>query len=282
MAELIKKLGYRTSHGKNYETVQNRLDELKISTEHFTSKTKPAKRTEENVFCENSTAAQTTLRRFYLKQENIKYQCSECGHLGEWNGKPLSLQLDHKDGDNTNNKLDNLRWLCPNCHSQTKTFAGRNQQASTKTNKYNTYRCLNCGKEVTRKSNRCKTCAQKQIKKIRPTRNELKNILQAQNGNFTKVSMMCSVSTTTVRRWCEELNLSSKSKDYKQKIVVEKKESTPPCAVEQVDIDSGNVISTFNSIKEAEKITGIYHISQASNPQSTRKTAGGYIWRRKQ
>jgi 5-methylcytosine-specific restriction endonuclease McrA len=41
--------------------------------------------------------------------------------------KPLRCQVDHADGDSTNNKLENLRLLCPNCHSQTDTFAGRNK-----------------------------------------------------------------------------------------------------------------------------------------------------------
>lgn len=50
------------------------------------------------------------------------YKCARCGNAGEWNGDPLVLQVDHIDGDRTNNVLDNLRLLCPNCHSQTPTF----------------------------------------------------------------------------------------------------------------------------------------------------------------
>ena len=53
----------------------------------------------------------------------IKDECSECGLLPTWNGKKLSIQLDHIDGDRTNNSLINLRLLCPNCHSQTDTFS---------------------------------------------------------------------------------------------------------------------------------------------------------------
>jgi hypothetical protein len=53
------------------------------------------------------------------------YVCSECGQLPEWNGKPLVLQVDHINGDPTDNRPENLRFLCPNCHTQTDTFAGR-------------------------------------------------------------------------------------------------------------------------------------------------------------
>lgn len=49
-----------------------------------------------------------------------------CGQDGVWNGKPLVFHLDHIDGDQNNNKRENNRMLCPNCHSQTPTYAGRN------------------------------------------------------------------------------------------------------------------------------------------------------------
>ena len=56
-------------------------------------------------------------------------KCEICG-LTEWMNKPISLQLHHNDGNRNNNSLDNLKVLCPNCHSQTDSYAGKN------TNKY--------------------------------------------------------------------------------------------------------------------------------------------------
>jgi 5-methylcytosine-specific restriction endonuclease McrA len=53
-------------------------------------------------------------------------KCSTCG-ISEWASRPIKCQVDHINGDSSNNKLDNLRLLCPNCHSQTDTFAGRNK-----------------------------------------------------------------------------------------------------------------------------------------------------------
>jgi len=57
-----------------------------------------------------------------LSEGKLNNICSECGQQPWWNGKPLVLQLDHKDGDKKNNQLDNLRILCPHCHTQTPTW----------------------------------------------------------------------------------------------------------------------------------------------------------------
>lgn len=54
-----------------------------------------------------------------------EYECSEC-KISDWNNKPLTLQIDHIDGDRNNNIINNVRWLCPNCHTQTQTWGVRN------------------------------------------------------------------------------------------------------------------------------------------------------------
>ena len=56
-----------------------------------------------------------------------EYKCECCG-ITEWNGKEIRLQVHHIDGDHFNNELENLQILCPNCHSQTDTFAGKSNK----------------------------------------------------------------------------------------------------------------------------------------------------------
>jgi len=62
-----------------------------------------------------------------LIKEGIKEEKCECCGLSEWRNAPIAHQLHHKDGNRNNNRLDNLELLCPNCHSQTETFTGRNK-----------------------------------------------------------------------------------------------------------------------------------------------------------
>ena len=75
---------------------------------------------------ENSTYSNMTKFKSRLIKANlIEYKCSCCG-ITEWNGKPLTLQLHHINGNNRDNRLENLTFLCPNCHSQTDNFSGKN------------------------------------------------------------------------------------------------------------------------------------------------------------
>jgi hypothetical protein len=62
-----------------------------------------------------------------LLERGRPYKCELCDQLPVWNGRSLTLQLDHKNGNKYDDREENLRFLCPNCHSQTDTFAGRNR-----------------------------------------------------------------------------------------------------------------------------------------------------------
>ena len=70
-------------------------------------------------------ATRASVRNRILKEGLLEYECNEC-NIKDYNGKPLSLELDHINGKGHDHRLENLRWLCPNCHSQTKTFRGKN------------------------------------------------------------------------------------------------------------------------------------------------------------
>ncbi len=71
-------------------------------------------------------ATRASVRKRIIKESLIPYECNECG-ISNWNGQKLSLHLDHMDGNNWNHELSNLRFLCPNCHSLTETYTGKNK-----------------------------------------------------------------------------------------------------------------------------------------------------------
>ena len=93
-----------------------------LSDERITSKFKG------NLFVENSKAARSYIRRLLINENIIEYRCSEC-QLIEWNNKPLSLELEHRNGNGKDNRLENLTFLCPNCHSQTDTWRRKKNNA---------------------------------------------------------------------------------------------------------------------------------------------------------
>lgn len=126
MSDFIKNLGYNAISGGSAQLVRERVYKLNLTDNHFCVKA-PTHRTKDNIFCKDSTASQKTLRKWY-KRENIAYKCSICGLEPFWNGKELSLTLDHINGNNHDNRLENLRWVCPNCDRQLDTFGSKNRK----------------------------------------------------------------------------------------------------------------------------------------------------------
>ena len=124
MKEVIDKIGYTTHNGSNNKTVKKRLQRYEIDTSHFVFQ-KGIRRYPENVFIENSTASQKVLRYWYKKGNYTQYKCSICGQEPFWNGAELTLILDHINGKNHDDRLENLRWVCPNCNQQLPTTGFR-------------------------------------------------------------------------------------------------------------------------------------------------------------
>ncbi len=79
------------------------------------------------------------LKARLLSEGLLRRQCYECGLGPTWNEKPLKLQLDHIDGDRKNNLLENLRILCPNCHTQTETYAAKNRNNPNRSRRKSRY-----------------------------------------------------------------------------------------------------------------------------------------------
>ena len=133
IASVLKKLGL-VATGGNYRIIHRKIKEQKLDTSHFTgqghNKGKKLDRPKislNDILKENSNYQSYKLKNRMLKENRISNKCQECGLENLWNGKPIKLHLDHINGDNTDHRIENLRMLCPNCHSQTETYAGKNK-----------------------------------------------------------------------------------------------------------------------------------------------------------
>ena len=83
-------------------------------------------------FQNNSPANNPWVKRILIEKFDWKEECVSCGLGTEWNNKSIVLHLDHIDGNNRNNNFSNLRFLCPNCHSQTETYCGKGSDGKIK------------------------------------------------------------------------------------------------------------------------------------------------------
>ena len=164
LGEVMSHLGYKSKNSANTrKSIRNRAHKLGLSTDKFNnlSSAKGREIHSDEVYYTKGVYRGSNLAVRFKKLGHIPYQCQCCGNTGQWMGKSLVLQLDHIDGDNTNNELDNLRWLCPNCHSQTPTFGNTNRSSRKKrTREKNTHAvCLHCGKEFTARFKDTKYCS---------------------------------------------------------------------------------------------------------------------------
>jgi HNH endonuclease len=133
--QVLRNLGLSPT-GCNYKTVHVVAARLGLDTSHFTGQghlrgkahSWTPKRALEEILVENSPMVGTSsLKKRLLKEGVLVNHCYECGSPPVWQGKPLVMVLDHKNGNRLDNRLDNLRLLCPNCNSQQTTFAGKNK-----------------------------------------------------------------------------------------------------------------------------------------------------------
>lgn len=150
------------------------------------------------------------LRKAMIKS-GIPYKCLECMLEGMWYNKPLRLQIDHRNGDGLDNRKDNLRFLCPNCHSQTSTFCSLNSARSRARKEPKPICCLDCSGQLSEysKTGVCRPCTNKRVgnKKAKSAPDLVLLVHQVKELGFSATGKLHQVSHTVVRRWIKKFNL---------------------------------------------------------------------------
>lgn len=203
---VLRDLGI-SDHGGNYREFHRHVARLGVPTDHMKGRGHGQSRAAiplEDILVRNSSygGGSSALRRRLLRAGLLEETCAECGGGTHWHGKTLQLQLDHINGDPRDNRLENLRLLCPNCHSQTLTFSGKNRKTERP-------QCLECSHEVWGRSLRCVGCenARRVGRKTKiewPPLEELEEALAS--SNFEQVARDLAVSSNAIRNHIRRLH----------------------------------------------------------------------------
>lgn len=131
-SQVLREIGLTPA--SNMVTLRRYLKKYNIDTSHFDPLlSRPQTRNGstrlpiEKIMVAGSSFDRGALRRRIISEKVLPYICDKCGNDGTWQNESLSLHLDHINGDNADHRRENLRFLCPNCHTQTRTYAGRNK-----------------------------------------------------------------------------------------------------------------------------------------------------------
>ena len=210
LSEVLIKQGKSVS-GTSVKILKEKLSEYEINFS-FLDEKRIVKKELNEILVENSTYKNSfhLLERLY-KEGYKEYRCEKCG-ITRWDDKPIRLQLHHINGVHTDNRIENLQVLCPNCHTQTDNWGNKGEN--------NVKRCADCGCVINKRSRYCRKCVLKHVTKNENKPKKEKLELDLLNGSFEEIGDNYCVSQKIVRNWCKKYGLpytKTKLREYLKK-----------------------------------------------------------------
>ena len=207
-AEFFRKFQIEGKAGA-YSTLKRRLGKLEIDYSHikmgkYSNRGRIFLSPEnkiplKDILIEGSSYSRYHLKRRLIKEGYLKNECAICGLGPEWNNKELIMNIDHINGVNDDNRIGNLRLICPNCHSQTPTFAGRGLRKN---------KCEVCLTSIKAKHKYCVDCLKEEKRKDRPSTRKVKDrpsktvlTVQVKKMGYEGTGRLYGVSGNAVRKW---------------------------------------------------------------------------------
>lgn len=266
--EFLTKCGYTNFGCRIY--IKKKLEEFNINITHFVATNigkKFRKYTDEELFKENSEySAMKGIKTRLIRDYGWKHECSSCKY-SEWMGKQIPIEIDHINGNHTDNRIENLRFLCPNCHALTDTYKGKNiknkEHSKEKYNKLNKRKiCINCNNKKHKNSEYCHDCHIK----IKLHKNKDENTII--NPDDPRKNKKCIGCNTLIQKDSERC-VDCYKKDKKQGIFTKENKNTknmkkcPDCDNNYISKKSMrcrpchiNLMKTKSETNSKEKVRG--------------------------
>ena len=203
MLDLCHRMGIESVGGEDYREVRNLAKELGVELVFSFKQNKPSMKSvklpNEMVFVKNGHTGTTNLKKIIIRDGLKEYKCEKCG-ITEWQGEPISLQIHHINGDHYDNRLENLQFLCPNCHSQTDTYAGKNS-----------FRGSTANPKILTNDDYKKIIEENWVKTHPSVEEFISSFLEL--GSFVGVGKKYGVSGNALKKWCKHYNIPENKKD---------------------------------------------------------------------